>query len=220
MSHVPVTARDLFVRLITVAREMGVNETEVELVAMINDVRIPLTRGNFQVDADGTLLIDLVPGLPAAGVPAMFVGMLQDKLLWYRGCDFVRMADIETAIVEAASATGQPGALAAYHSVLLERLRQIYEADFTEEHDDEHQLGELAIAAACYAEEAFCQLRTPDRLPEISRVVPDLWPWEPDWWKPSLDARHNLMKAGALILAAIGVIDRAIETELKEPNHG
>lgn len=218
MSHEPVTARDLFVRLITVTREMGVNEAEMELAAMINGVRIPLTRGNFQVDDDGTLLIDLAPGLPAAGVPAMFVGMLQDKLLWYRGCDFVRMGDIETAIVEAVLATRQPGALTAHHVVLLERLRQIYEEGFTEEHDDEHQFGELAIAAACYAEEAFCQIREPERLPVISQVVPQLWPWEPSRWKPSLDARHNLVKAGALILAAIGVIDRAIERELLEPS--
>ncbi len=52
----------------------------------------------------------------------------------------------------------------------------------------------------------------------ISQVVPQLWPWEPSRWKPSLDARHNLVKAGALILAAIGVIDRAIERELLEPS--
>ncbi|MDF3932969.1 hypothetical protein [Pseudomonas citronellolis] len=220
MNNVPVSAQDLVIRLGTMARGLERDRTEVDLHAMINGVRFPLTRGNFQVDDDGTLLFDLVTGLPAAGVPAMFVGMLLDKLLWYRGCDFVRMGDVETAIVEAASATGQPGTLAAYHLVLLERLRQIYEEGFSLEHDDEHHQGELAIAAACYAEEAFCQLRDPDRLPEISQIVPQLWPWEPSWWKPSLDARRNLVKAGALILAAIGVVDRAIETELKEPNHG
>ncbi|WP_435608523.1 hypothetical protein [Pseudomonas knackmussii] len=108
---------------------------------------------------------------------------------------------------------------AAHVDVAIERRRQILEEGFTEEHDDEHQFGELAIAAACYAEEACCQLRDPDRLPEISQIVPEFWPWEPNWWKPSLDARRNLVKAGALIFAAIGVIDRAIETELKEPTH-
>lgn len=103
--------------------------------------------------------------------------------------------------------------------VLAERRRQIHVEGFTLEHDDEHHRGELAIAAACYAEEAFCQLKDPDRLPEISQIVPALWPWEPSWWKPSLDARKNLVKAGALTLAAIGVIDRAIERELLEPTH-
>ncbi|CDF82113.1 hypothetical protein PKB_0745 [Pseudomonas knackmussii B13] len=108
---------------------------------------------------------------------------------------------------------------AAGADVLAERRRQIHVEGFSLEHDDEHHRGELAIAAACYAEEAFCQMRDPDRLPEISQIVPELWPWEPTWWKPSLDARKNLVKAGALTLAAIGVIDRAIERELLEPSH-
>lgn len=108
---------------------------------------------------------------------------------------------------------------AAGADVLAERRRQILVEGFSLEHDDEHHRGELAIAAACYAEEAFCQMRDPDRLPEISQIVPELWPWEPTWWKPSLDARKNLVKAGALTLAAIGVIDRAIERELLEPSH-
>ncbi|OBY58464.1 hypothetical protein A9513_011935 [Pseudomonas sp. AU12215] len=108
---------------------------------------------------------------------------------------------------------------AAGADVFTERQRQIHVEGFSLEHDDEHNRGELAIAAACYAEEAFCQLRVPDRLPEISQIVPMLWPWDPSWWKPSLDARKNLVKAGALTLAAIGVIDRAIERELLEPSH-
>ncbi|WP_435609862.1 hypothetical protein [Pseudomonas knackmussii] len=108
---------------------------------------------------------------------------------------------------------------AAGADVLAERRRQIHVEGFSLEHDDEHHRGELAMAAACYAEEAFCQLRDPDRLPEISQIVPEFWPWEPTWWKPSLDARKNLVKAGALILAAIGVIDRTIERELLEPSH-
>ncbi|WP_334180856.1 hypothetical protein [Pseudomonas nitroreducens] len=108
---------------------------------------------------------------------------------------------------------------AAGADVLAERRRQIHIEGFSLEHDDERHRGELAIAAACYAEEAFCQLRDPDRLPEISQIVPELWPCDPSWWKPSLDARKNLVKAGALILAAIGVIDRAIERELLEPSH-
>lgn len=108
---------------------------------------------------------------------------------------------------------------AAGADVLAERRRQIHVEGFSLEHDDERHRGELAIAAACYAEEAFCQLRNPDRLPEISQIVPELWPCDPSWWKPSLDARKNLVKAGALILAAIGVIDRAIERELLEPTH-
>lgn len=104
-------------------------------------------------------------------------------------------------------------------ALVIERLRQIRGEGFSEKHDDQHVQGELAIAAACYAEEAFCQIREPERLPVISQVVPQFWPWEPTWWKPSLDARRNLVKAGALILAAISQIDRAIDVELQEPTH-
>ncbi len=179
MNNVPVSARDLVIRLGTVARGLEVDPAEVDLGVMINGLRFPLTRDSFQVDDCGTLEISL-----AESRHSFIPGVKQLQALF------------------------------------VERLRQIRDEGFTETRDDEQRRGELAIAAACYAEEAFCQLRTPDRLPEISHVVPDLWPWEPTWWKPSLDARRNLVKAGALILAAIGVIDRAIETELEEPNHG
>ncbi|WP_435608745.1 hypothetical protein [Pseudomonas knackmussii] len=129
--------------------------------------------------------------------------------------------ELSTKIVDAlAQITPAEQYSAAGTDVFAERRRQIHVEGFSLEHDDEHHRGELAIAAACYAEEAFCQLRDPDRLPEISQIVPELWPWEPTWWKPSLDARKNLVKAGALILAAIGVIDRAIERELEEQSNG
>jgi|GEM_PF-1910844 len=177
MSNVPVSARDLSIRLGTVARGLEVDPAEVDLAVMINGLRFPLTRESFQVDDYGTLEISL------------------DE------CD----SDI-------------PG-VKQLQALVIERLRQIRDEGFSEKHDDQHVQGELAIAAACYAEEAFCQLREPDRLPEISQIVPAHWPWEPNWWKPSLDARKNLVKAGALTLAAIGVIDRAIERELLEPTH-
>ncbi|WP_275629838.1 hypothetical protein [Pseudomonas sp. 273] len=178
MNNVPVSARDLAIRLKTVARELEVDPAEVDLAVMINGLRFPLTRKSFQVDEYGTLEISL-----------------------------------------AESDSDIPG-LKQIQALVIERLRQIRDEGFSEQHDDAHDRGELAIAAACYAEEAFCQLRDPDRLPEISEIVPQLWPWEPSWWRPSLDARRNLVKAGALILAAIGVIDRANEIELKEPSHG
>ncbi|MDH0290617.1 hypothetical protein N7414_15945 [Pseudomonas sp. GD04087] len=127
---------------------------------------------------------------------------------------------LSTKIVDTLALIGQAEQCSpAVADVLAERQRQIHVEGFSLEHDDEHHKGELAIAAACYAEEAFCQLQDPDRLPEISQIVPSLWPWEPSWWKPSLDARKNLVKASALTMAAIGVIDRAIERELLELSH-
>lgn len=56
MSDFHISARNLSVRLGTVARDLEVESDEVLLFALINGVRIPLTSTNFQVDDDGTLL--------------------------------------------------------------------------------------------------------------------------------------------------------------------
>lgn len=76
-----------------------------------------------------------------------------------------------------------------------ERLRQINKEGWTAEHDDEHIMGELAHAAACYA--------YPNSIKRLDIVG---WPegWSLDWYKPSPDNRiKELAKAGALISAEI-----------------
>jgi len=83
----------------------------------------------------------------------------------------------------------------AARDVLAERRRQIEAEGWTPEHDDEHSTQELAFAAACYA--------TADE----GDAPPAVWPWHLSWWKPT-DRRHNLVKAGALILAEIERLDR------------
>lgn len=88
----------------------------------------------------------------------------------------------------------------AAHHVLAERQRQISAEGWTTAHDDQHDCGELASAAACYA--AFTAA-FPAGDPS------SYWPWSKDWWKPSDDKRRNLVKAGALILAEIERLDRA-----------
>ena len=77
--------------------------------------------------------------------------------------------------------------------IAAERLRQVEAEGWTPAHDDDHNNGELADAAACYA-----------RGKQMSAV----WPWDDGWWKPA-DQRRNLVKAGALIVAEIERIDRA-----------
>ena len=90
--------------------------------------------------------------------------------------------------------------------ITAERQRQIDVEGWTPEHDEQHELGELATAAACYA------------LPDIR---PEWWPWDAKFWKPT-DPTHaqpgeprirELEKAGALIAAEI---DRLIrEAQVK-----
>ncbi|RKU03382.1 hypothetical protein C7H84_09600 [Burkholderia sp. Nafp2/4-1b] len=87
---------------------------------------------------------------------------------------------------------------AAAHDVLMERRRQIEFEGVTFERDDGYQDAELSRAAAAYALSAS----------GLSNAVTlDFWPWITDWWKPTTP-RRDLVKAGALILAAIERIDR------------
>lgn len=81
----------------------------------------------------------------------------------------------------------------------VERARQKLEEGYTAEHD----AGEgdaLALAAAMYA------------LPATSRTIvrggaPLLWPWRPEFWKPTpADRIRELEKAGALVAAAIDAL--------------
>lgn len=80
-------------------------------------------------------------------------------------------------------------------AILRERLRQVEKEGWTPEHDDEHDKGELAQAAVCYAVA---------RAPSAWAYA---WPWDPSWWKPTTH-RRNLEKAGALIAAEIERLHR------------
>lgn len=87
----------------------------------------------------------------------------------------------------------------AARDVLAERRRQIEVEGWTPEHDDAHNGGQLAAAAAAYA--------TAGRQLDALGGPGPLWPWELQWWKPR-SYRDNLVKAGALILAEIERLDR------------
>lgn len=96
--------------------------------------------------------------------------------------------------------------------VLSERQRQV--KTYTPEHDDAQIDGQLSKAAAAYAVASLSAIYGQDRdrptkwdrsyLPTVDR----LWPWNWTYWKPK-NRRHDLVRAGALILAEIERIDRA-----------
>lgn len=88
--------------------------------------------------------------------------------------------------------------MTAIDDIRAERLRQINAEGWTAEHDDEHNNGEMALAAGCYA--------VHDHYPGY---VENMWPWDSTWWKPTPDdRRRELVKAGALIVAEIERLDR------------
>lgn len=108
----------------------------------------------------------------------------------------------------------------AARDVLRERERQVSKEGWTTGHDDTHNRGELAAAAACYAMPESHREMLPARRVKLTYIHkytyiperPRLWPWSYRRWKPS-DRRRNLIKAGALILAEIERLDRLTAAE-------
>lgn len=101
--------------------------------------------------------------------------------------------------------------------IAAERQRQIDAEGWTPEHDDEHEDGDLALAAATYAiphegRQATVWMTNAAGTQLTRRIVAQLtWPnsWMNDW-KPTPDNRiRELAKAGALIAAEIDRIQRA-----------
>lgn len=110
-----------------------------------------------------------------------------------------RIAELESRTVTAAAA-----------DVLAERQRQVTAEGWSPKHDDQYKNTELAFAASCYAfhSAAASWDLEDDGIPYDSHPIPKQWPWDPSWWRPT-DARRDLVKAGALILAEIERLDRA-----------
>lgn len=91
--------------------------------------------------------------------------------------------------------------------IAQERERQINKEGWTPEHDDDHELGEMAVAAACYAVSGLeVIVATKDSINGV-----DAFPWDPSWDKRNKhDRKRQLVIAGALIAAEI---DRLIRDE-------
>jgi hypothetical protein len=127
----------------------------------------------------------------------------------------------ELGVIDRLAATSTPPAEAqpvAARDVLAERSRQVEAEGWTPEHDDEHREGEMAFAAAGYAVAASDHIQAvvheldapgePTMGDAITR--PSHAPWPQGWdFKPA-PARRLLVKAGALILAEIERLDRAV----------
>ena len=101
--------------------------------------------------------------------------------------------------------------------VQAERQRQIEAEGFSPDHDDAHRFGELAAAAGSYALWAAAQSDQSEYWKRQYMQAAQLcWPWDQEWWKPGRaegemrvpDPRKDLVRAGALIQAAIEREDR------------
>ncbi len=99
-----------------------------------------------------------------------------------------------------------PAFVQALQDVMAERARQVATCGWTADHDDRHQRGELASAAAAYAMNAAGLV---DRQHGLPLEDPQLFGFPRGWtWKPK-SPRRDLVRAAALILAEIERLDRA-----------
>lgn len=77
--------------------------------------------------------------------------------------------------------------------IAQERQRQIEKEGWTAEHDKQHTADALAWAAISYSLPPYCR-----------GDIPEVWPWDKQWWKPTPNDRiRELVKGGALIAAEI-----------------
>jgi hypothetical protein len=108
---------------------------------------------------------------------------------------------------------------AAMLAVLAERQRQKTGEGWSEDHDNKHEHGELALAGAAYLFAAsivskerrqWLRRRTPADHAGIFSTVLRLWPWNWLWWKPApnQDLRRDLVRGCALGLAELERFDR------------
>jgi hypothetical protein len=82
-------------------------------------------------------------------------------------------------------------------AIVAERYRQIDQEGWSAEHDDNHYVGELAMAGSFYARHSGIPAGEP----------PHGWPWSAHWWKPG-GFRRDLVRAAALIIAEGEKFDR------------
>lgn len=85
-----------------------------------------------------------------------------------------------------------------------ERLRQVTEEGYDSRHDEGHA-EQLLRAADAYTQHTIMRIANPFAAPELFRHPADFgaWPWAREDWKPSDNPIKDLIKAGALIAAAI-----------------
>lgn len=98
--------------------------------------------------------------------------------------------------------------MSVFDDIAAERQRQIKDYGWSPRHDDRHDQGELASAAACYALSSDQRWMLDDRYKEpFARRI---WPWNPEDFRPR-GRREELIIASALLVAEIERFDRISE---------
>ena len=98
--------------------------------------------------------------------------------------------------------SGTPDTQRVVDEIAAERKRQMWDENWSPEHDDKHDRDEMARAAAAYAY-------------PTTRLGDECWPWDFKWFKRTT-RRRDLVKAAALIVAEIERLDRATIAHMAE----
>lgn len=94
---------------------------------------------------------------------------------------------------------------------LSERLRQVHVKGYTDQHDDDHEDSELAIAAACYLVHGTGRRVLRQVLPgTFLASAEDAWPWDEDY-----DKREERGDFGRVVIAA-GLVIAELERLLRK----
>lgn len=98
----------------------------------------------------------------------------------------------------------------ALRAIVAERMKQVHRHGRTLASDQHTNRAEdLPLASASYVLAAIDQLTgTTPAGRDVSKPDPSSWPWGEHYWKPE-DPRANLVKAAALLWAAIDWLDNA-----------
>lgn len=92
---------------------------------------------------------------------------------------------------------------AAREAIEAERRRQIDVEGYDRDHD-RGNAAKLNMAGLAYFQHAEPPAEGVRMRPSWDgSAIPVLWPWAPEYWKPSTDPCRDLEKAGALFLACI-----------------
>lgn len=124
------------------------------------------------------------------------MGILDDERI--QKASDLRVASMAAATRAARRDEGGAGA----RMIANERRRQMIVEGYGADHDEGH-VTELLEAGLSYTDLIIWRRRHPDCQSDFGATR---WPWGLKFWKPTIDPVRQLVKAGALIAAAIDAL--------------
>lgn len=137
---------------------------------------------------------------------------------WVKDQRLTLSSEVTGALQDAVFSVLQADAESGVGHIIIERQRQIQEKGYTPEHDDEHDLGELGLAAALYALPYDAQIGNEKLLKQDDFIALHI-ALETGcgfYVDPDPDPVRRLAKAGALCAAEIDRLNRREKQNSRE----